>query len=77
MTSRAIVSAEYFATLGRTLQNSQRQMLAAIATTAAVELVASRDGAARGLQPVTRLAFGYCLASELVLRVGSDFVVCG
>jgi hypothetical protein len=31
-----------------------------------VELAAPRDGTARAVQPVARLAFGYCLASELV-----------
>lgn len=66
VTSRAIVSAEYFATLGRVTRNNQRQMLTAVATTAGVDLWAQRDGTARALQPLTRIAFGYGLASELV-----------
>lgn len=66
VTSRAIVSAECCATFGRATRSNQQQMLAAVATTAGVDLVAPRDGTARALQLVTRLAFGHCLASELV-----------
>lgn len=66
VTSRTIVSGEYFATLGRLTQSNRRQMLGAVATAAGVELAAPHDGTSKALQPMSRLAFGYALASELV-----------
>ncbi len=64
-TTQAIVTAEYLATLARVARQQQRQAIGATAATAAVELAAKLEFTARALQPLTRLAFGFSLATEL------------
>jgi hypothetical protein len=66
VTSQAIVSAEYFALLASVGRTSQRQMIGTVGITAAVDCLAPGEPIVKALQPMVRLGFAYCLASELM-----------